>query len=106
MKRSFLVIAILCVLLAPEYVLAQCTPPTPTITGTSSFCALTNNTFTTQAGQTNYIWPTASLIASGATIVSGGTSTSNSITLYWTAPTTTPLTVQYTNASGCSGTSS
>src|ERR1035438_5817299 len=54
--------------------------PAPTITGSSSLCAGISGTYTTQSGMTSYSWS----IAPGGTIVSGGTSTSSTITIKWT----------------------
>ena len=74
--------------------------PVPTISGPASTCVLSSgNIYTTQAGMTAYDWT----ISSGGTIISGtGT---NIITVTWNSTGAQNLTVNYTNASGCSAAS-
>lgn len=71
---------------------------TPTISGNTVVCAgSAGNVYTTEPGMTNYIWT----VSSGGTITSGGTPTSNSVTVTWnTAPAQT-VTVNYSDANGC-----
>jgi hypothetical protein len=70
--------------------------PTPTITGPSSTCASTTGIiYTTQIGMTGYVWT----ITAGGTITAGaGTS---SITVTWNTAGAQNVTVNYTNAAGC-----
>jgi hypothetical protein len=71
--------------------------PVPTISGETNPCANTTHTYTTEAGQSGYIW----------NIVNGtGTSTTNTIDVTWDN-TTGPgsVTVTYTDGNGCTGTS-
>ena len=70
--------------------------PVPTITGSSTACVnWTNNTYSTQAGMTGYVWT----VSAGGTITSGqGTS---AITVTWTTTGTKTVTANYANASGC-----
>jgi hypothetical protein len=70
--------------------------PVPTITGPASVCVnSTGNTYTTEAGMTNYSWT----VSTGGTITSGtGT---NSIQVTWTASGSKTVSVTYTNANGC-----
>jgi len=73
--------------------------PVPTITGAASVCVnSTGNVYTTQAGMTNYAWS----VSAGGTITSGGTATSNTATVTWTTSGTKTVSVNYTNAGGCS----
>ena len=75
------------------------TPPTPTITGPASACMnSTGNVYTTQAGMTNYLWN----FSAGATITAGGTTTSHTITITWTASGSQWVSVNYKNSYGCS----
>jgi hypothetical protein len=72
--------------------------PTPTITGTSNVCqGASGVVYTTQTGMTNYLWT----VSAGGTITSGGTPTSNTVTVTWTTSGAKTVTVNYTNASGC-----
>jgi len=71
--------------------------PVPTITGNSSLCAGISGTYTTQTGMTSYSWS----VASGGTIVSGGTSTSSTITVKWSSAGADWVKVNYTNVNGC-----
>ncbi len=72
--------------------------PVPTITGNNNLCkGATNVVYTTQSGMTNYIWT----VSAGGTITAGGTSTSNSVTVTWHTAGVQAVTVNYTNANGC-----
>jgi len=70
--------------------------PVPTITGSATACvSWTNNTYSTQAGMTGYVWT----VSAGGTITAGqGTS---AITVTWTSTGAKTVTVNYANASGC-----
>jgi hypothetical protein len=69
--------------------------PVPTITGTAALCQNSNGTYTTEAGMTGYIWT----VSAGGTIISGAGT--NSIVVQWTTPGAKTVTVNYTNANGC-----
>ena len=70
--------------------------PTPTITGPATVCnSSTGNVYTTQAGNTGYIWT----VSAGGTITAG--SGTNAITVSWTTTGAKTVTVNYANASGC-----
>lgn len=75
--------------------------PSPTLSGPNPFCAETIAVYETEAGMFNYIWTVA-----GGTFVSGGTSTSNTITIDWNLPGVKSIFVNYTDANGCSGVTS
>lgn len=71
--------------------------PTPTVAGPTNACpGTTNNVYTTQSGQTGYVWS----VSAGGVITSGaGTA---AITVKWNTPGSQSVTVNYNNASGCS----
>ncbi|SEQ03149.1 Ig-like domain-containing protein [Flavobacterium urocaniciphilum] len=72
---------------------------TATITENSSNnCILTNTTYTTQAGMSNYVWT----LSTGAVIVSGGGVNDNFITVQWTQTGTNSVSVSYNDSNGCS----
>jgi hypothetical protein len=71
--------------------------PSPTISGQSSLCVNSGDyTYTTEAGFTNYIWT----VSAGGTIAYGAGT--NQIDVTWTTGGAQTVTVNYTNAGGCS----
>lgn len=83
-----------------------CTPPTPTFTvspGATS-CPNTNITYTTDAGNTAYVWTFPGTVNVDYKIISGGTSTDNTVTIQWLTSGSKTVTVGYTKA-GCASTS-
>ena len=77
--------------------------PVPTFTNTAgaSVCINVNATYTTQAGQTAYVWTIPGTLNTNYSIVSGSTS-SNSITLKWLTTGDKTVTVNYSNGD-CTG---
>ncbi|NVO20472.1 MAG: T9SS type A sorting domain-containing protein [Bacteroidetes bacterium] len=75
--------------------------PVPTITGTTPAGVGSTQVYTTQAGMTNYIWT----VSAGGTVTAGGTATSNTVTVQWTTAGAQSVSVNYTNAAGCSAAS-
>jgi hypothetical protein len=77
--------------------------PTPTFTAeVTTVCAgTTGNVYTTQSGQSNYVWA----VSAGGTITAGGTSTDNSVTVTWNTAGAETVSVNYQNAAGCTATS-
>ncbi len=80
----------------------------PNVTFTSSlstpFCTGTDfkYTYTTQSGQSSYIWTLTGTAGVDYTIVSGGTSTTNNtVTVAWTASGNKTVTVNYNDANSC-----
>jgi RHS repeat-associated protein len=73
--------------------------PTPTFTAqATSVCNnSTGNVYTTQASKSSYVW----VIPAGGTVTSGGTTTSNTATITWGSSGSKALTVNYTDANGC-----
>ncbi|MDR3704600.1 MAG: gliding motility-associated C-terminal domain-containing protein [Paludibacteraceae bacterium] len=84
---------------ATNYNVIVSAKPTPTITGLDSICnGSTNVTYTTETGQKNYGWN----ISSGGSITSGqGT---YQINVTWNTAGNQTVSVNYTNASGCTAT--
>ncbi|TSA27959.1 MAG: hypothetical protein D4R67_05050, partial [Bacteroidetes bacterium] len=71
--------------------------PIPTITGATPICAgSTGVTYTTESGMTAYSWA----VSSGGNITAGGST--NQITVTWNTAGPQTISVNYTNANGCS----
>lgn len=75
--------------------------PSPTLDGPNPFCPATISVYTTESGQSNYVWT-----VTGGTVLSGGTSLDNNITIDWNLPGVKSIFVNYTDANGCSGATS
>ncbi|WP_422722168.1 beta strand repeat-containing protein [Flavobacterium sp.] len=77
----------------------------PSVTFTTqpgiSTCINSNTTYSTQAGQFNYIWSISGILGTNYTIISGGTSSDNTLVIKWLTINGT-VTVNYSNSSGCS----
>jgi hypothetical protein len=72
--------------------------PVPTLSGPTPVCGFTSgNVYTTQAGMTNYIWA----VSAGGTVTAGGTATDNTVTITWNIAGAQTVSVNYTNANGC-----
>jgi hypothetical protein len=74
------------------------TPPS------ASACTLTDYTYTTQAGMQNYTWVIPGVAGVDYMIVSGGTTTSNTLVINWLTGGTKTVSINYLNASGCTST--
>ena len=73
--------------------------PTPTVTGNSLVCLnSTGNIYSTETGDSGYLWT-----VTGGTITAGAGT--NSITVTWTTSGTQMVSVNYSNANGCSAAS-
>jgi hypothetical protein len=82
----------------------------PTVTFTASpgasVCSSTAITYTTQAGQSSYVWSVPGVLNTDYSITSGGVgSASNTVTLKWLTSGSKTVTVNYTNANGCTASS-
>ena len=80
--------------------------PTPTFTTApgATTCANTDIIYTTQSGQSNYVWNVPGTVSVDYTIISGGTgSTNNTVTLRWLTSGSKTVTVNYTNGNSCTG---
>jgi gliding motility-associated-like protein len=77
--------------------------PTPTFTVQpgATACSATNVIYTTQAGQTGYVWTFTGVSGTDYSITSGGTGTNNTVTLKWLTAGSKTVTINYTNAGGC-----
>jgi hypothetical protein len=77
--------------------------PTPTFTVQPGVTACRNIdvTYTTQSGQSNYVWSIPGVLGVDYSITSGGASTNDSIVLKWLTTGTKTVTINYTNSNGC-----
>ncbi len=72
--------------------------PLPSLTGPVSMCAGTpGNVYTTEPGMSNYTWT----VTAGGTITSGGSPTSNTVTVIWNTGGAQHVSVNYNNSIGC-----
>ena len=76
--------------------------PTPTITPTGVTCVGSNATYTTQSGQSSYVWTVSGTSGVDYTVVSGGTGTDNNVVVTWLNAGAHSVSVNYSNAAGCS----
>jgi gliding motility-associated-like protein len=63
-------------------------------------------TYTTQPGQSNYIWTFTGVLSIDYTITSGGTIADNTVTLRWLTSGSKTVGINYTNAGGCTAVAS
>ncbi|HWB64227.1 MAG TPA: putative Ig domain-containing protein, partial [Chitinophagales bacterium] len=76
--------------------------PVPSLTSSKDpVCQNDNVTYTTDAGQTNYVWTFSGTSGTDYTIVSGGNSTTNTAVVVWLTSGTKTVTVNYNNSNGC-----
>ena len=71
--------------------------PLPTIAGANAICTGIPVTYTTEAAMSTYTWN----YSAGGTLVSGGSSSDNTITINWTTPGAQSVSVNYSLGSGC-----
>ncbi|MEI6900262.1 MAG: hypothetical protein WCL00_10305, partial [Bacteroidota bacterium] len=67
--------------------------PVPTISGTSNVCSEQNYTYTTQTGNSQYVWS----FSSGGSLVTGGGGNDATITISWTTAGAQWVQVNYTD---------
>ncbi|MFA5328922.1 MAG: PA14 domain-containing protein [Prolixibacteraceae bacterium] len=80
--------------------------PTPSfsVSPAASECQNDDVVYTTQSGQSNYVWTISGILDSDYSITAGGTGTTNStVTIKWLTTGSKTVTVNYSNANGCSG---
>ena len=79
--------------------------PVPTITSVPDFnlCQLGTATYTTEPGQSNYIWTIPGTSGRDYIKISGGTNTSNNLKVTWLTLGSKTVKVNYTNLNGCTG---
>lgn len=87
--------------LPKEHVVAINPIPVPSITGSSTVCnGSTGNVYSTEPGMTNYIWT-----VTGGSMTAGGNSTSSTATVTWNTVGAHSISVNYTDANGCTASS-
>ena len=70
----------------------------PTLTGPLTMCVGTpGNLYSTDNGMSSYVWN----VSAGGNITSGGTATSNTVTVTWNTAGAQTVSVNYTNTNGC-----
>ena len=77
--------------------------PTPTFTAQPGATACRNSdvTYTSQSGQSNYVWTIPGTLGTDYSITSGGTSTDNSVVLKWLTTGSKTVTINYSNSNSC-----
>ena len=77
--------------------------PTPTFTAQPGATACRNSdvTYTTQSGQSNYVWTIPGTVGVDYSITSGGASTNNSLVLKWLTIGNKTVTINYNNSNSC-----
>ena len=92
----------ICISLTRTPVLVAIFPlPVPGLIGPNSVCLNSaGNTYTTNAGQSNYGWSVV-----GGTITAGGTSTDNTATVTWNSSGTQSVSVNFQGPGGCTAAS-
>jgi len=80
--------------------------PTPTFTAQpgSPTCVGTDVTYTTQSGMTNYVWGFPGVLNTNYSIISGGSTNDNTVTLRYLTAGSKTVTINYTNGNGCTAT--
>lgn len=78
--------------------------PAPTFTTQAEITTAINSnvTYTTEAGQSNYVWTIPGVLNTDYSITSGGTITDHSVVLKWLTNGSKTITVNYTNSNNCS----
>ncbi len=71
--------------------------PVPVLNGSSTECLNNITTYSTDAGQTNYVW----VVSKGGTIIAGLGSTEYSVMVKWISRGSQTVSVSYTNSYGC-----
>ncbi len=77
--------------------------PTPTFTAQpgATACKSIDVTYTSQTGQSNYVWTIPGTLGTDYTITSGGTTSDNSVVLKWLTTGTKTVTINYSNSNSC-----
>ena len=84
----------------------QIPAPTFTVQPGAFTCLGSDVTYTTQGGQSGYIWTFTGVPGVDYTITSGGTVTDNTVVLKWITTGIKTVTINYTNAGGCTAATS
>jgi gliding motility-associated-like protein len=81
--------------------------PVPTITGNASACIGNAETYSTEAGQNNYVWTISGVNGVDFTINTGGSSGDDNIEITWLTAASRTVSVNYENPlTGCAAASS
>ncbi|PXY44562.1 T9SS sorting signal type C domain-containing protein [Flavobacterium hydrophilum] len=81
--------------------------PTPTFTtlAQAQTCADQHMTYTTQQGQSNYVWTVSGVPDTDYRLIARGTSTNHDIVIEWLTGGSKTVTVNYNNSNGCNAVS-
>ncbi len=79
--------------------------PTFTLQPGPSTCSGTDVTYSTEPGQSNYLWGVPGTPGTDYSITSGGTNLDNFVTLKWLTAGSKSVTINYTDGNGCSAAS-
>lgn len=78
--------------------------PIPTFTAQPDDIVIDSNiTYTTQSGQSNYVWTIPGVLNTDYSISSGGTSSDNTVVLKWLKMGSKAIQINYTNSNNCVG---
>lgn len=78
--------------------------PVVTITANATTCIGVNETYATEAGQTDYTWTISGAEGVDYTIISGGTTNDDEIVILWLTDGAKTVSVNYTDPNGCTAT--
>ncbi|WP_373520290.1 glycine-rich domain-containing protein [Aquiflexum sp.] len=83
----------------------QTVNPLPVVTfetqPSGNFCVGQDITYTTQAGQSDYVWTLPGTPGIDYVIIIGGTSTDDLLTVRWLTPGSKSISINYANSNGC-----
>jgi hypothetical protein len=77
--------------------------PTPTVSTSGAFCTSNSVVYSTQSGQSSYLWTATGSPGVDYNVISGGGSTNSTYTIQWITAGSKTVTANYTNGSGCPG---
>ncbi len=77
--------------------------PSPSLSTSGAFCTSNSVVYTTQSGNSNYIWTIGGTAGVDYTLIAGGTTSAYSATIQWITTGSKTVSVNYTNGSGCTG---
>ncbi|WP_163409262.1 T9SS sorting signal type C domain-containing protein [Flavobacterium ajazii] len=79
--------------------------PTPTFTTATEAqtCGGDHKTYTSQSGQSNYVWTVSGVLNTDYRLIARGTSTDFDIVIEWLTAGAKTVTVNYNNSNGCNG---
>ncbi|MBS1617017.1 MAG: T9SS type A sorting domain-containing protein, partial [Bacteroidetes bacterium] len=77
--------------------------PTPTLSTSGAFCTSNSVVYTTQSGQSNYTWTIGGTLGTDYNLIAGGGTSNNTATVRWLTTGNKTVSVNYTNAAGCTG---